>query len=416
MNDPKLTGRMPLLSEVQVHGQRLEARLTLDPERHRFLLDHRLGTLPVVPFSFSLELAAEAAILLSGGLPVEVTGARGTRWMAVEGASLEVRLEAEQVAPDRVRVRLHEGEQAFSCEVRLAPAYPEPPPPLPGLEGQPLSFQLSAEEYNQTLFHGEGLHSLCQGLSATTGGIEVGVRVPRGHHEPWVLPADTLDGAGHLTAYWLVQLGKRRFWLFPTACERVCLYAAPPPPHAELTCRLVLRGAHTADLDWLDAEGRVAMRILGFTFVWDVYPHQVYDWLLYPERDRRLSEPTADGRRPHVPKAFPDSTGGIWRRALAHRALTARERADLRWPLLDWIAAKEAAQEWALERGTRLELAQIELLPDGRGRPVLHGPGGVDRLQVTFLAEGIRLEGSPLRIPEDLTAGTGPALESSYEC
>ena len=237
--------------------------------------------------------------------------------------------------------------------------------------------------------------SLWRTHAATTGGVEVEVRVPPGHHEPWVLAADTLDAAGHLAAYWILLQGKRRFWLFPNAIERLSLYAPPPPPREILTCRLHLRDESSAHLDWVDGQGRLLFRMHGFHYIWDTYPPQIYDWLHYPARNRRLSEPCEDGRRLLLRPGYLDSTGGIWRRALARRALTSRERASADWPLPAWIAAKEACQAWALERGLKLELDQIELLPDAEGQPRLVGPPLFEALQLTLRPDGVRMEPRP---------------------
>lgn len=388
-----VTSSTPLLTGARRLDDRLEANLVLDPEKHRFLLDHRLGRLPVLPFSFSLELAAEAAVQLVGGVPIEVREAHGSRWLAVENESLQLRVLARRLDANTVSVRLLEGELvAFSCEVEMAPHYPEAPAPLPDLPGTPLPIQLSAQAYNTSLFHGEGLLSLWQARAATSGGIEVEVRVPHGHHEPWVLAADTLDGAGHLAAYWLLQQGKRRFWLFPVAVARLSLFGPPPPPHSMLTCRLIVRDSHHADMDWLDGNGRPVMRFEGFRFVWDTYPLTVYDWLHYPERGRLLSEPTEEGRCLKLPEGYLESSGGIWRRALACRALTGRERKAGGWPLAAWIAGKEAVQEWARERGVRLELDQFELLPDSQGRPRLHGAAWLEGLELSIQEDRVRVE------------------------
>ncbi len=390
---PASHARGSLLSSCEPDADGLNACIELSPERHGFLLDHRLGQLPVVPFSFALELAAEAAVQLQGGVAVAVENARSLRWLALDEDSLRVDLRARPDGLGRVAVELFDqGQLAFSCQVLLAEGYPEPPPPLGELPGQSLPLQLDARAYNSSLFHGEGLLSLWRARSATTEGIEVDVRVPSSHHDPWLLPADTLDGAGHLAAYWFLQQSQRRFWLFPVAVERLWLFGPPPPPRTVLTCRLVLKSPGTADLDWIDASGRVAMRMQGFSFVWDKYPPHVYDWLHYPERGRRLSQECEGGRCLQLPPDYLESTGGIWRRALARRALTARERRQASWPLGAWIAAKEAAQELAARRGAALELDQIELLPDPQGRPVVHGPAVISSLEVRLAGDQVQVE------------------------
>ncbi|GMU55914.1 MAG: hypothetical protein AMXMBFR33_50600 [Candidatus Xenobia bacterium] len=387
---------LSLLTSCQMEADGLSASIELSPERQGFLLDHRLGRLPVVPFSFSLELAAEAAVQLAGGVAVAVENARSLRWLALDHDRLQVEVRARSGGPGRVSVQILEQDQlSFSCEVLLAAGFPEPPAALPELPGQPLPVQLEARAYNESLFHGEGLLSLWQARAATSQGIEVEVRVPFSHHEPWLLPADTLDGAGHLAAYWLLQQSQRRFWLFPVAVERLELFGPPPPPRTMLTCRLQIKSPGTADLDWIDASGAVAMRMQGFAFVWDVYPPHLYDWLHYPERGRRLSQACEEGRRLQLPAGYLESTGGIWRRALVARALTARERLRGSWPLADWIAAKEAVQDWAAERGARLELDQIELLPDEGGRPRVHGPALLDSLEVSLQPDHVRVEPGP---------------------
>ncbi|MEW6283510.1 MAG: acyltransferase domain-containing protein, partial [Candidatus Eremiobacterota bacterium] len=330
----------------------------LTPAEHPFLDHHRLGDLPVLPFSFAMELAAEAATRALGGVVVGVRRARAQRWMALPFDELTLHADVRTLGPDRAEVRLSD---AFSAEVLLGETWPPPPAPRPYPEGPPFPLQIGERRYNEELFHGERMLTLSRGLRACAGGAEVELRLPPGGplfggRVPRLeLSPTALDCPGHLAAYWLLQQGLRRLWLFPNEVESLEVYGPPPPDGSTLLARCFVRelplhrggcapplqgGLGRLDLDLIGPQDRLYARIDGFRCVWDFYPPNVFDWLLFPERGRRLSRPVEAppgvvARKVDLPEEFLAGTGGIWRTALSRRALTRREReAEVGWNLL----------------------------------------------------------------------------------
>ncbi|HTN86777.1 MAG TPA: acyltransferase domain-containing protein, partial [Sorangium sp.] len=117
-------GGCPLLGEVvRLDGRELHAERRFDWRRDPFVLDHSLGPpspqrraggphLPVLPFTLSLEIVAQAAWRLTGLHPVALSDLRAGRWLALDRGRLTVAIHAERLSGDgreaTVRVRLHE--------------------------------------------------------------------------------------------------------------------------------------------------------------------------------------------------------------------------------------------------------------------------------------------------------------------
>ena len=121
----------------------LVAECDLDVNRDEFLrnhvlyaakvsdLDPALTALPVVPLAVSIEMMAEAAAALAGGLvPVRLEKVRAFNWVALDSGRCTLRLEARRLSADsgeeRMAVSLldERGAPALAGEVVLAEAAP----------------------------------------------------------------------------------------------------------------------------------------------------------------------------------------------------------------------------------------------------------------------------------------------------
>jgi malonyl CoA-acyl carrier protein transacylase len=416
--------RWPLLGPVVERGPGyLYCRRRISLDRDLYLADHSLGReqgpggaglgpLPVVPFTFCMEMMAEAATRLVGELPVvELREIRGLRWLALDQGSLEVGIHAEletgSAAPQhRVRVRLFELEARhpngrmllFEGVVRLAEHHEEPPVPreqalLPA--GPPRWHP--REVYERLFFHGPRLQSMRSFRALGPRGIEVEVEVPPCEQllagteaPPLRIPASLLDCLGQLVGYWLLEQSHMYFGVFPFYMKSFRQYRAPPTSGTSLLARtrVTLSGGVTSqDCEFLDGHGQLVARVEGMQsryFDFDRRFLASLYWGAGPESF--LSEPLAgstEGARviaPLPPTLF-ESGQGIWLRALAHMVLGERERAlwyalpaegpgRIEW-LLDRVAAKDALRIWARERlGVVLGPRQLELLPGEGGMSV----------------------------------------------
>jgi phosphopantetheine--protein transferase-like protein len=121
------------------------------------------------------------------------------------------------------------------------------------------------------------------------------------------------------------------------------------------------------------------------------------------------------------PQRFFTAHGGIWRRVLAPLVLGRRERElwhNLRTPeprRLEWLlgrlAAKDAVRQQLKQRyGLILCPADIEILPDDRGRPVAQGPWADQAPRVPILSLS-HSAGVAVAVVGDGDAGVGLGVD-----
>ena len=273
-----------------------------------------------------------------------------------------------------------------------------------------------------------------------------------------------LDAASHLIGYWVAERFAVDLSFFPFACREYRQYAPWPAAHSRIlcqasirlatpvgdggafellgkngdvlmrldgasatpemplpdyeTCRLVPPSAWIeANFRFYDSDGRLLAQLEGWSDRYFSISHRFYRCRLWPASEF-FSEPHPAPRSAASVRCinrrleeYLDQGWGIWKRALAHLMLSRRERAlwyglpeqaDRRteW-LLGRIAAKDAVREWARGRyGVELVPAEVEILPDENGRPVVE-------------CAGLRAQGAApeVSISHDATAVVGIAGE-----
>lgn len=424
------SGRLPLLRGQRGVGdaQRRVIHQTLTLEDDCFLQDHTIGghpsaldpsllPIPVVPFTFSMELLAEAAQALIDDPALKVIGidqARGSRWLSLDEGELSLRIEAQRQAPEaaesaRVQARIfalgkaypERGLLVFEGIVRLAPGYPTPPPAAPWTspDEHPARNNPDGELYRHGMFHGPRLQGVRHLRRWGEESIDADLEALPTHdyfrftRQPqFQLDAAMLDAAGQLAGYWLTEKHTWGFNCFPFRLRRFETYAPPPPAGTRTLCRMRLRMTGEqlleAHMDIVGPDGRLLMRAESWEDRKFAVPQRLYDYRLQPQR-RFMSEPwlrEAGGSAVWLRRMAPfeanflDEGGAIWKRMLAHMVLGRRERAQFyalpgsgprreEW-LMGRIAAKEALREWAAAtQGLNLASADLELIPDADGRP-----------------------------------------------
>lgn len=417
----------PLLGDtVELHGHRLETLRRFDLARDPLLRHHSLGArdgehadgcvhpLPVLPFTFTLEIVAEAASRLAGGRGrvSEIRAARGYRWLALDRGELCVRIvaEADPAWPRRARVRVFElaGERehlAFEAEAEVGSDEPSAAPPgEPRPAAAPLAppQRWSVEEfYRDFAFHGPSFRGIRRVSGVGGEAIEAELEAlphpaPGGRHRAPELLVDPalLDCAGQLVGFWLLEGGRRDFGIFPFHMKRLRLFGrrAAPGRRCRARARVLWQahGATSADVEIADEEGRPLYAIEGFEQRYVAFPPALTRALFGAAeagRDRFVSTPRpADGAvaaraLEGIPHRFLEESWGIWGRALAHRALSSTEldewydlnSCSTAW-LLSRLVAKEVVQSWAREaHGLELPLAEVVLTAgDSGGFAVRH--------------------------------------------
>ena len=419
--------RRPLLGFVRAWEPESElvARRALELDEDVYLRHHTLGgtvsrfdpgltALAVMPLAMSIEILAEAASCLLPGLVVTgLRDVRAHRWLDVgeRGKTVEVsarRISGERDAEQRVRVELRETDRpgpVIDCTVLLTERYPTPPPAndIKLEQSRPSRWQ-PRRLYEEAMFHQplwQGVQSVdeigCNGARASLRVLPREGLVRATPTPAFVLDPVVLDAAGQVIGFWAADCLERGRVVFPFRLQALDVYSPSPPEGAVVECRaaIELDGEQLtrSDVDILAPRGALWMRLTA----WEDKRFDV------PERFRPLTLPgeltalssawtslltTHNQDDPIACRRLESRLGAdaaLWKQVWAARVLGRRERElfdaltvpDTRQ--LEWLGARTAAKEAvaALLRDTHgvdLLPADIEILPDERGRPLVRLP------------------------------------------
>ncbi|MBI4858872.1 MAG: polyketide synthase dehydratase domain-containing protein [Candidatus Riflebacteria bacterium] len=418
---PATTGpRWPLLIPVPAHdGTSLTLEMTMDEDTLPVLGDHHLGgrpstrrpelkSLSIVPFALAVELMAQAAECLGAPLlAVQIENVRALRWLALDGGSLKLGVEARRVGPDVVETQLWQLADddsepralAYSAQVRLSGSLPPPRRATIPL-APPRQLVFSASEFYGFMFHGPSLRAIQRVEGMGPDGAVARLVVPprdrmvRSVRSPRFCTEPVLqDNTGQLVGYWLfehfryVDIG-----LYPFRMKRCVRFAENAlAVGAGVGLRAVLHhsGRRTAaDFELIDPSGNLLVRVDGFESRLFHLPQRLYEMVFCLDDESRVSDDESQGLPDGVrlrladalPSDFMEQSWGIWQRVLAHIVLGAVERdewarvgLDRRLPwLLSRIAAKEAVRDWAAGHDVALQHPDVEIAvrSEGGAEPV----------------------------------------------
>ncbi len=417
----------PLLGQIiEKDDQHLWCDRHFDMEHDIFLHDHTIGgklsqqhpelfPLPVIPFTISMEILAEAATCLVGGNKVVIglDNLRGYRWIALDEGQIGLNIQAQvQPQPDPetwcVHVQLFESGTAqatpvFEGYVRLADQFPSAPAPLSINWQQPApSAYPDTDLYRTGMFHGarfQGVKHIRQwdkqGIEADLQVIPIDDFFQQIHHPVFQIDAGLLDAAGQLVGYWVLEQIGTDFNVFPFHVQSFHQYQVPLPANSPVLCRGLMRFTSEtqteAIFDFLDETGHLIARLEGWQDRFFPVPHKYYQCRLHPQTaylsDAWMQEETGVicRRIEPFPEHFLEDGWSIWKRVLAHLMLNEQERnfwyelpekgpGRTDW-LLGRIAAKDALRQWA-KQTFKLELApiDIEILSTSLGKPLVRCP------------------------------------------
>jgi acyl transferase domain-containing protein/phosphopantetheinyl transferase len=415
----------PLLGTVMEESDnRLVMERTYRLHQDLFLGDHTIGgepsahdsslrPIPVIPFTFSMEILAEASSRLVGqGLRfVGMNVARGHRWLSLDDDTLTARIVVER-APGAREVSgriflkqpggLKTGVLVFEGTACFADAYETPPAPMPWTaeESWPATQNPDGELYAHGMFHGPRLQGVKHIRRWADDAIEADLEVIPTHDyfahtrtPRFQLDPALLDAAGQLAGYWLTEKHTWGFNCFPFRLGKFRQFAPPPAAGSRVLCRGILRMTDEhlleAHFDLISADGTLLARAEAWEDRKFSVPKRLYQYRLAPT-ERFLSKPWLEGRTGEVvvrrmeafDEHFLDEGWGIWKRMLGHMALNHAERTRFyglpstgprreEW-LMGRVAAKEAARTWiAREYGLRVANADIEIIDNAQGKPSL---------------------------------------------
>ena len=401
----------PLGLVVARSDTELVALRTFDPADDPALDDHRLGgALAVVPLTLTLALLAEAAAEVVGDLPVVgLRDVRAHRWIAIEDVPPTVELSARRVGERDGQIRVEvqarivdpppNGSTPSSPEVEATVLLAAVHPPAPAALGPPADAtpsRLAPDRlYREAMFHGPRWRAVRSIDAIGPRGIRARLEVL--DRPALALDPVVLDAAGQLVGFWTAERLERGRIVFPFRLAALDVFGAPRPVGEALTgvaeIDLVGDVFTKADIDVLDADGRPWMRLSGWEDKRFDLPRTL-EPLVAGGDGAALSSAWAapiaglggpddvQCRRLEIPGP---ADADLWARIWAQRVLSPAERADLselRGPpgrRLAWLAARTAAKEaladlLARHHGRRVDLRDIELRPDGLGRPLACGP------------------------------------------
>ena len=419
--------RLPYVSEILELVPGVRARV-----RHRFSLEplyqhHALGFdvsaedpsmvgLCVVPLTVSVEILAEAASLLEPGrVVVGVREMRSQRWIMLDEPGPTVELTAVRKAPGVIDVAIREGDTDkiirpvwIEGTVLFADSYPGPGKPLPfELVDSKTSHWTPGTLYPQGMFHGPLMRGVISvertgknGASATLEILSSNGLLREFPTANFLLDPLCMDAVGQLTAFWSQEQVDPFCDVFPYHFDELECYAPMPPAGTRVEGRILIRHVGErevrCDLEVIDRSGALLYRILGWEARRFLQSNDLWDYRICP-RDAILSKPCDEWigasaanvpmaccRLDRFPPGFLETSFGVWLKMLALLSLGPREReiwanlkaADKR--RIDWLlgrcAAKDAVRTLVQRQfGAALYPADIEILPDGQGRPQVYG-------------------------------------------
>jgi NAD(P)-dependent dehydrogenase (short-subunit alcohol dehydrogenase family) len=254
----------------------------LDPDDHPVLASHVLDGRPVLPLALTLEWLAHGALHQNPGLAFHgCDDLRVLRGVALDGpapppvrvvAGKAVRRDGLYLAPAELR-GVRDGRETLyaRADVVLAADLPPAPSPRPAAASAP--FGMTPQEvYDRVLFHGPDLQCLETVEACDARGVTARLRpapapaewVRRPQRQRWLADPLVLDGGFQMMVLWSVA--KRGAPSLPCRVARYRQYARSFPADG---ARAVLEGVRdsdllaVADLDFLDASGRLVARMEG---------------------------------------------------------------------------------------------------------------------------------------------------------
>ena len=354
-------------SIVASTGSRVELERTFTREADPFVDEHALGRrhpadpagsypLPVLSFTASLEIVAEAARAFGQAGVTEIRNARASRWLALDRGRLDVSVVAERREEGiGVSITAQGDDRAGFDATVFVDAIPKSQFPTPksinlevgiwesGVDVRgahrinvPRDSAAAAPRawtakrfYEEYAFHLGAFRGLERVTAVGPHGVEAALRAGRmpglAADRLTVDPA-MLDCAGQLVAFWILEHEGHppTFGVFPFQARRVVVHARPPAPGSPATARAwIVRqpGMTTADVAFTAADGSPIVTVQGFMQRLVEFPEWFARRVFAGDPSAMPAASSADDR------AMLETSWGIWARALAHLSMGPAELA-----------------------------------------------------------------------------------------
>jgi len=365
--------------------------------------------LPVIPGTFSLEIAAQASsLLVPEKVVTKIRDVRLMRWLAYdEDAPISIEIRATCKETDLVQVEIYDlgpdkapfdaPKMALRAMVELSDTYPEAPLPKELSLTNARSCNVTLDIMHQNLFHGPIFRGVVSTDRFGDEGIESKISVLnregilRSTKEPnFLLDPVLLDVSMHPLVTWhLEQPDQSGRILLPAEIQSLEFFGPAQPVGTELACRGWITDSSTRhfthDVETLGPNGRLHTRLKGAKF-WRFYVpfakvnfHGPKDeYFLSKEWGLERYATNASLMKLDVPL---DLKQAGMRLVTSKITLSPHEQQQFKGMqvtesrLDDWlfgrIAAKDAIRAvWKNQCGEKLFLADIEIDTDAHGKPV----------------------------------------------
>jgi acyl transferase domain-containing protein len=403
---PALVGApgSPFLTRVLTQeAERVIAECDIDPSCHRFLADHaffgrglsirdpQLHGLPTMPLAATLELMAEAALLLRPGLGVCAVGdVRTLRWLTFETGARTVRVEAALDTPTTVKAIVSQLDQdepgaPIATAVFELTAQDEDLGPPEVLDHARTPFSFPPEEVYRFLFHGPAFQGIEVMEACDPHGTRCVLREPDSAlidpgRRGLALPVALLDLCGQVAGMVLraVATDEVVTLSFPNSIERV-EFRPQRQAQARLTAisRVQLTDSHLlSDVEMTTQDGQVVLRALGRSEELARLPADLYSYRNSPRQvhmSRLLGPLFLDVPEvEHCTICIIGNVGSkslvnrLWAQSLAHQILSTSERKalhDLGLPPVQaaaWLAGRVVLKD-AVRVRCRLDVAMADV-------------------------------------------------------
>jgi malonyl CoA-acyl carrier protein transacylase len=375
----------PLTGDVESNGpDGLVCIRQFDSRADEFLLDHAMGgasgsrgKVPVLAFTFTTAVAAEAAVRFDGGVLCSVSHVRAHRWLLLDNCKLTLRIRVSRIAGGSARdrvVQIHilevhcNGEVlAFEAVAHLQSSLSVSAPRIEPVKTPPGRWT-PERFYADYAFHGptyQGMRKVL-GIGGNRITAELAVNAAPGvRPEDWQFDPALLDCGGQLAALWLLENGEGRPGVFPFSLKELRVFAPAPPPGATVICRGIVErsvcGTTRASFDFLGADGRVFWHIEDLEQRIVDFPERMAECLFGKDPGALMTDSFRVTSGIYVSwlsparASFLNQNQGIWSRVLASTLLSVQERELLpdmdpsarhQW-LLGQVTARDAIRLWA---------------------------------------------------------------------
>jgi acyl transferase domain-containing protein/phosphopantetheinyl transferase/acyl carrier protein len=462
-------GAAPLIANIESlrSGQEVVALCELNTANDLFLNDHALGGhvsvtdptltgLPLIPLTMTVEMMAEVgAALLPGKTLIEMRSIRGLQWLGLDEGRLTLRITGRFIAgtqkpgespPEEsqvhIRIALTDGTLVAEAIAIFANRHPDPPKAVDlVLSSARPSKWTQSRLYRDHMFHGpsfRGIESIERwgenGYEATLRGLPASALFRAVPSPKFLADPILLDAAGQMVGYWAAEHLSTMFNVFPFGIESVQLYRPPLKDGERVACqaRIALVGDSQihADLDVVGVDGRIVLRVAGWQDLRVDFPDSFYRMCISPH-GVMISAPWTPPLAPSAPPcsvrccilettSLPSlaAHGAIWLRALAQLVLSRHERKvwrDMKGSerrRIDWLLGRCCAKDAVRLLQRELLPADVEILSDENGRPVISTIlSGRNRPTVSIA----HAEGLAIAVAADLPDTDGPGIAAGID-